>query len=241
MLEKPINHNKNITKAICYSLLFVFTLTIFVIAQIIEKTLISYDLNSMFVSFCAGFILFIPLLSLVLHPLAFNKDTTEIPFHFSAFVTNLGLVMVVQMLCFLIWMTDAVAIYSIYVDQTSFLAKAFNINAQNRADFSEHFYWANLFLAWFFAAISLVIGILPCLNARINNSGVVSNFVLAFSFAKTTKINIALYALLLSMSVVLPLLYAKYLFLVLFPVVLSIVFYQIVKEYHLFNSQRAGE
>ena len=241
MLKNRINHNKNITKIICYGLLFIFTLTIFFIAEFIRTTLATYELDSMFVSFCAGFILFIPLVGLVLHPLIFNRNKVEVPFHFSDFVTNLGLVMMVQMLCFLIWMTDAIAVYSIHVDQTSFLAKAFNINAQNRADFSEHFYWANLFLAWFFATISLVIGILPCLNARLNNIGVVNNFVLAFSFTKNNKTNISLYALILSLSIVLPLLYAKYSFLVIFPLTLSIVFYQLVKEYLLFNSQRAGD
>jgi len=229
--------NKSITKAICYSLLFVSTLMIFFIAEIIRSALATYELSSMFVSFCAGFILFVPLVALVLHPLAFNRNKADVPFYFSAFVTNLGLVVVVQIVCFLIWMTDAVAIYSIYVDQTSFLAKAFNITAKNRTDFSEQFYWANLLLAWFFALLSLVIGILPCLVARVKNVGVVSNFVSAFSFAKTHKLNIAVYALLLSLSVVMPLLYGKYLFLIMFPIVLSLVFFKIVKEYLLFNSQ----
>jgi len=238
--ENIVNHNRNITKAICYGLLCISTLMIFFIAQTIQSALVSYELSSMFVSFCSGFILFIPLVGLVLHPIAFNHENTDIPFHFSAFVSNLGLVVVVQVVCFIIWMTDAVAVYSIYVDQTSFLAKAFNINAQNRADLSEQFYWANLLLAWFFACLSLVIGILPCLIARVKNIGVVSNFVSAFYFAKTNKLKIALYGLILSLSVVMPLLYAKYLFLVIFPTVLSVTFFQIVKEYLLFNSKEGA-
>ena len=220
----------------CYGLLFLFTLMIFFIAEVIREVLKTYELSSMFVSFCAGFILFIPLITLVLHPLSFNQKETNTPFHFSAFVANLGLVVVVQVVCFLIWMTDAIAVYSIYVDQSSFLAKTFNINAHNKADFSRHFYWANLFLAWFFACLTLVIGILPCIISRIKNTGVVSNFVIAFSFAKANKMRIVLYGLLLSISVVLPLLYSKYLFLNVFPVLLSLLFFQIVKEYLLFNS-----
>ena len=237
MSKNTVNRNNKITKTICYSLLVVSTLMIFFIAEVIQTLLLSYELSSMFVSFCAGFILFTPLVALVLHPLSFNQNKTDVPFHFSAFVTNLGLVIVVQIVCFLIWMTDAVAIYSIYVDQTSFLAKAFNINAQNRENFSEHFYWANLLLAWFFAGLSLVIGILPCLIARVKNGGVVSNFVSAFSFAKSNKITIAIYSLILSLSVVMPLLYEKYMFLIIFPIVLSLVFFKMVKQYLLFNSQ----
>lgn len=136
-------------------------------------------------------------------------------------------------------MTDAVAIYSIYVDQTSFLAKAFNIDVQNRENFSEQFYWGNLLLAWFLAGLSLVVvvGILLCLISRVKNGGVVSNFVSAFFFAKADKFNIAIYSLILSLSVVMPLLYEKYLFLVIFPIVLSLVFFKMVKQFLLFNSQ----
>ena len=236
MSDKAKKNTKINTKIMCYGLLFLFTLMIFFIAEVIRATLITYELSSIFVSFCAGFILFIPLITLVLHPLAFNQNETKTLFHFSAFVANLGLVVVVQVVCFLIWMTDAIAVYSIYVDQSSFLAKAFNINTHDKADFSRHFYWTNLLLAWFFACLTLVIGILPCIISRIKNIGVVSNFVIAFSFAKVNKKRIILYGLLIAISIVLPLLYSKYLFLIVFPAILSLLFFQIVKEYLLFNS-----
>ncbi len=236
-VSKVINNYSNKNKIISFSLLLVATLLIFLIAEAIRELLHSYDLHSMFVSFCAGFILFIPLVSLVLHPLYFSQQENTPALELSSFMVNLGLVMVVQMVCFLIWMTDAVAVYSIYVDQTSFLAKAFNINAQNRGDLSYQFYWANLFLAWFFSCLSIVIGILPCIVARINNNGVVKNFVTAFVFAKKHKKKIALYALLLALTVTMTLLYAKYLFLILFPIVLNRVFSGIYSSYFLMAEQ----
>lgn len=222
-------------RIISFSLLFVFTVLIFLIAQAIQTTLSAYDLNSMYISFCAGFILFVPLVSLTLHPWFFSLQRDCKPFQFSEFIVNLGLVVVVQLVCFLIWMTDAIAVYSIYVDQNSFLAKAFNINAQTKGGFSQHFYWANLLLAVIFSYLSIFIGILPCVIARIKSEGVVRNFVAAFSFVKRYKANIFLYSLLLALSVTLPLLYAKYLFLVTFPIALSFVFYQVSKRYLTVN------
>jgi len=227
-----IKTSPNITnKVISYGLLFFFALMIFFISEVIRTMLTSYELDSMFVSFCAGFILFIPLVSLILHPLVFSKENEGYQFHLSAFLKNIGLVLVIQFVFFIIWMTDAIAIYSIYVDQSSFLAKIFNINTENRTDFSQQFYWANLFLAWFFALISLVIGVLPCLIARIDNKGIVNNFVTAFSFAKKNKQKLMIYALILAASVILPLLYMSYLFLVTFPVALSIVFFQLSAQF----------
>ena len=61
-------------------LLMVASLLIFTIAQTIETLLIEYELSSMYISFCAGFILFIPLVSLVLHPLLFNDVEDKFTF-----------------------------------------------------------------------------------------------------------------------------------------------------------------
>jgi len=218
-------------KAISYGLLFFFALMIFFISEVIRTMLVSYELETMYVSFCAGFILFIPLVSLILHPLVFSKENQGYQFHLSAFLKNIGLVLIIQFVFFIIWMTDAIAIYSIYVDQTSFLAKIFNINTENRTDFSQQFYWANLILACFFALISLIVGVLPCLIARINNKGIVNNFVTAFSFAKNNKKTLMMYAVLLAISVVLPLLYVSYLFLITFPIALKIVFFQLSSQF----------
>jgi len=204
---------------------------IFFISEVIRTMLVSYELETMYVSFCAGFILFIPLVSLILHPLVFSKENQGYQFHLSAFLKNIGLVLIIQFVFFIIWMTDAIAIYSIYVDQTSFLAKIFNINTENRTDFSQQFYWANLILACFFALISLIVGVLPCLIARINNKGIVNNFVTAFSFAKNNKKTLMMYAVLLAISVVLPLLYVSYLFLITFPISLKIVFFQLSSQF----------
>lgn len=218
-------------KIISYGLLIIATLIIFSLSEVIRYYLSSYALNAMFLSFCSGFILFIPLVSLVLHPIFFSKDSDLAPLKMSAFLGNIGLVVVVQFLCFLIWMTDAVALYSIYVDQNSFLAKAFNIKFAARSDLSLEFYWFNLVLAYFFALLSLVIGILPCLISRIRNTGVVGNFVSAFVFSKHHKRQLLLYSFIFVCSVVLPLLYFKYLFLLCFPLVLLIVFAKLKQEY----------
>lgn len=178
----------------------------------------------MYVSFCAGFILFTPLVVLVLHPLIFVEKVDKTHSHFSVLMKNVGLVSLVQCLFFLIWMTDAIAVYSIYVDQNSFLAKAFNINRENSADFSTEFLWFNLFLAWFFSLLSLVLGVMPCLIARIDNNGVVKNFVAGFSFAKKYKAKFAFAAFALAGSTLMPLLYMKYLFIFSFPIVVVSVF-----------------
>lgn len=178
----------------------------------------------MYISFCAGFILFTPLVVLVLHPLVFVDQTTEDKSHFSVLIKNLGLVLLVQCLFFLIWITDAIALYSIYVDQNSFLAKAFNISSENNTDLSTQFFWFNLLLAWLFSFISLVLGVMPCLIARIDNNGVVKNFVAGFCFAKKYKGKMLLSALVIAVSTIIPLLYFKYLFLFSFPIVLSTVF-----------------
>lgn len=178
----------------------------------------------MYVSFCAGFILFTPLVVLVLHPLIFVEKVDKTHSYFSVLMKNVGLVSLVQCLFFLIWMTDAIAVYSIYVDQNSFLAKAFSINRENSADFSAEFFWFNLFLAWFFALLSLVLGVMPCLIARIDNNGVVKNFVAGFSFAKKYKAKFALAALALAAATLMPLLYMKYLFIFSFPLVVVSVF-----------------
>ncbi len=132
------------------------------------------------------------------------------------------------MLFFLIWMTEAIAVYSIYVDQTSFLAKAFNITSENRTDLSGEYYWANLFLAWIFAYQSLVIGVLPCLIARTNPQGIV---VSAFSYMKSRNLFFLVISLAISMSVVLPLLYFTYRFLITFPVTLAYCFILLVQRY----------
>ena len=218
-------------KIISYGLVFFASLVIFFISQFIQFYLGAYNLSSMYISFCAGFILFIPLVSLVLHPLILNKAGKRANFYFRALLANIGLVSVVQLLCFLIWMTDAIALYSLYVDQNSFLAKVFDIKTQTRGDMTFEFYCFNFVLAWLFALLSLIIGVHPCLIARLDNYGVVGDFVAAFSFAKRHKALLCLYALLISSSVLLPLLYAKYLFLVLFPSVLVWVFISLNKKY----------
>ncbi len=221
-------------RIISATLLVIATLLIFAIAQTIEALLIAYELSSMYISFCAGFILFIPLVSLVLHPLLFN-DVEDKQAQKSTLIMNVGLVMVVQGLFFLIWMTDAIAIYSMYVDSNSFLAKAFNINSDNKGTFSKEFFWANLLLAWLFSFLSLVVGLLPCLIARLKNLGVVGNFVSAFQFAKVNKFSLTVYAFYLAFSAVIPLMYAKYLFIVLFPLTLLWAFLNISKRYLTLN------
>lgn len=115
-------------------------------------------------------------------------------------------------------------VYSLYVDQNSFLAKSFNIVSEKQGNLSVEYYWANLFLAWFFALLSLVLGVMPCLIARINNKGVVNNFVTSFAFFKQFKVPFSFVALCLAISVIIPLLYLKYLFLFSFPFVLTGVF-----------------
>lgn len=192
----------------------------------------------MYISFCAGFILFIPLVSLVLHPLLLNKAGKKETFHFSTLLANIGLVFVVQFLCFLIWITDATVLYSLYVDQNSFLAKVFGIKAQSQGDMTVEFYFFNFVLAWFFALLSMIVGVLPCVIARLNNYGVVGDFVAAFSFTRKHKGLMCLYAVLIVSSVLLPLLYAKYLFLVLFPSVLVWIFVQLNKKYLLSSTKR---
>ncbi len=214
-----------------YGLLFFATIAIFSISQVIQFYLAAYELDTMYISFCAGFILFIPLVSLVLHPLLVNKEGKQETFHFSSLLANIGLVCVVQFLCFLIWITDAIALYSLYVDQNSFLAKVFDIQTQARGDMTFEFYCFNFALAWLFSLLSLVIGVLPCLIARLHNYGVVGDFVAAFSFTKKNKLAMSMYAMLISMTVLLPLLYAKYLFLLLFPIVLIIIFARLNKTY----------
>lgn len=214
------------------SILILFaSIMIFVMAQVIEQFLINYDLASMYISFCAGFILFTPLVSLTLHPLLLtHMDNIKAPM-LKGLVISVGLVTIVQGLFFLIWMTDAIAIYSIYVDTNSFLAKAFNIKRTSVGDFSQAFYGVNLLLAWLFSLLSLTLGLLPCLIARLENLGVVGNFVSAFSFAKKHKLALALQALCLAFSVVMPLMYDKYLFIVIFPLTLSWVFIALTKCY----------
>ncbi len=214
-------------KIVSYALLLLSTLIIFSLAEVIRFYLSSYSLDAMFISFCAGFILFIPLVSLVIQPIFDKKISADSALKLSSFLGNVALVVVVQLLCFLIWMTDAIALYSLYVDQNSFLAKAFNITVENRADLSVEFYWFNIALACFFALLSLIIGVLPCLFSKIENNGVVANFASAFSFAKRHKKLMLFSALAIAVSVVLPLLYAKFLFLILFPLVLLVVFSQL--------------
>jgi len=223
-----IYNNKNqptfLVKSSCYGLLILSTVLIFSIAQTIHFYLSYYELSSMYVSFCAGFVLFTPLIVLVLHPLIFIEKTTETHSHFSVLMKNAGLVLLVQGLFFIIWMTDAIAVYSIYIDQNSFLAKAFNINRKNSADLSTEFFWFNLFLAWLFSLVSLVLGIMPCLMARIDNNGVVKNFVAGFLFAKKYKVKFVFAAFSIAVAVIIPLLYMKYLFLISFPIVVASVF-----------------
>jgi len=216
---------------VSYSLLSLSTLVIFFISQAIQFYLAAYNLDTMYISFCAGFILFIPLVSLVLHPLLLNKVGIQETFHFTTLLANIGLVCVVQLLCFLIWMTDAIALYSLYVDQDSFLAKVFDIQTKARGDMTFEFYCFNFALAWLFALLSLVLGVLPCLIARLCNYGVVGDFVAAFSFTKQHKLAMGMYAMIISITVLIPLLYAKYLFLLLFPVVLIAIFTRLNKAY----------
>ncbi len=218
-------------KIVSYGLVFFAGLLIFCISQVIQFYLIAYNLTTMYISFCAGFILFIPLVSLVLHPMIVNKEGKRETFHFSALLANIGLVCVVQFLCFLIWMTDAIALYSLYVDQHSFLAKVFDIQTQKKGDMTFEFYCFNFVLAWLFALLSIVVGVLPCLIARLENYGVVGDFVTAFSFTKKHKAMMCFYALLIASSVLLPLLYGKYLFLVIFPSALVWIFTGSNKKY----------
>ena len=218
---------------VSYALVFFASLVIFFISQVIQFYLNAYDFTVMYISFCAGFILFIPLVSLVLHPLLLNKEGTREKFYFSQLLKNIGLVCVVQFLCFIIWITDAIALYSIYVDQNSFIAKAFNIQTQIREDMTVEFYYFNFALAWVFALLSIIIGIMPCLIARLENLGVVGNFVAAFAFAKKNKRTVSLYALVITSSVLFTLLYSKYLFLILFPISLHWVFTRLNKAYLL--------
>ncbi len=77
----------------------------------------------------------------------------------------------------------------------------------------------------------MIVGVLPCLIARLDNYGVVGDFVAAFSFAKKHKGLMCLYALIIASSVLLPLLYGKYLFLVLFPTALIWIFVRLNKKY----------
>ena len=204
---------------------------IFAIAQIIEQLLIQYGLEAMYISFCAGFILFTPLVSLALHPLLLTNTDGCNEIKTSALIVNIGLVVIVQGLFFLIWMTDAIAVYSIYVDSHSFLANAFNINSENNVNFSQEFYWMNLLLAWLFSFLSITAGLLPCLIARMKNLGVVGNFVSAFTFAKKHKLTLARYAFYLAFSVVMSLVYVKYLFIILFPMTLAWIFIAMSKSY----------
>ncbi|SEL25763.1 hypothetical protein SAMN05216262_10857 [Colwellia chukchiensis] len=204
---------------------------IFAIAIAIQQLLASFELTAMYISFCAGFILFTPLVSLALHPLLLSStpESNQVPK--SNIIANVALVALVQGLFFLIWMTDAIAIYSLYVDTNSFLAKAFNISSKKEAYSSNSFYWFNISLAWLFAMLSLVLGILPCMIARLKNFGVVGNFVSAFKFARTQKWVLSLYAIGLAMAVLLPLMYSQYLFLILFPLTLIWLFIALTKRY----------
>lgn len=216
-----------------YASVFFASLVIFFISQVIHFYLALYNITTMYISFCAGFILFIPLISLVLHPLLINKIGKRQTLHLSALLANIGLVCVVQFLCFLIWITDAIALYSLYVDQSSFLAKVFDIKTQARGNMTFEFYCFNFVLAWLFSLLSMIVGVLPCLIARLDNFGVVGDFVAAFTFAKSHKVMMCFFALLIVLSVLLPLLYAKYLFLGLFPMILVLVFNRLNTVYLL--------
>lgn len=224
MTLNQYSEQSRLVKSSCYGLLLLATLMIFGIAQTIEFYLSLYDIDAMYVSFCAGFILFFPLVVLVLHPLVSIEKSSDSQSHFTVLMKNAGLVLLVQSLFFLIWITDAIALYSIYVDQNSFLAKAFNISRDNSVDLTKEFFWFNMLLAWLFSFLSLVMGMMPCLIARINNQGIVKNFVAGFVFAKKYKGKFALAALFIAMSVVLSLLYVKYLFVIVFPVVVAFLF-----------------
>lgn len=216
------------SRGISAVLLVVASALIFIIAQVIEAWLEELELSSMYISFCAGFILFIPLVSLTLHPLL-STELKSSESTLSKLMLNVGLVLLVQGLFFLIWITDAIAIYSIYVDSNSFLAKAFNITSETTGNFSTEFFWVNLVLAWLFSLLSLVIGLLPCLVASVKNLGVVGNFVSAFQIAKRSKLKLLLYSFSLACSVVFTLLYANHLFLLVFPLSLLWVFIELTK------------
>jgi len=218
-------------RILSYALLLFSTLVIYSIAQAISLLLENYDLSSMYISFCAGFILFTPLVSLLLHPLIFTGMLNKGRLQLSILMANFGLVFVVQGLFFLIWITDAIVVYSLYVDQNSFLAKSFSIANESHGNLGVEFYWANLFLAWFFALLSLILGVMPCLIARIDNKGVVNNFVASCTFAKQCKVPFSLAALCLAMGVVIPLLYTEYMFLLVFPLVLASVFLFLSRMY----------
>jgi len=218
-------------RILSYGLLLFSTLVIYSIAQAINSLLINYELSSMYISFCAGFILFTPLVSLLLHPLIFTELLKKGRLKLPLLIVNFGLVLVVQCLFFLIWITDAIVVYSLYVDQNSFLAKSFSITSVNHGNLSVEFFWANLFLAWFFALLSLVLGVMPCLIARIDNQGVVNNFVASFTYAKQYKTQFAFAAFCLAMGVVIPLLYMKYTFLLIFPLVIVSVFLYLSRSY----------
>lgn len=218
---------------ISYAMLFVASVFIFVIAEGIRYFLAQYQLSPLFISFCVGFILFTPLVSLVLHGLLKSASFAVVEV-FDSIWANIGLVIVVQGLFFFIWMTDAVAVYSIYVDQDSFLAQTFQISSSaENANFSltTEFYWANLLLAWGFAWLSLAIGVVPCLAARISQFGVVSSLLVGFKFAKTYWQMILLHALLIASSVVFTLLYAKFLFLLAFPIAIIYSFKKLAYKY----------
>ena len=218
-------------KMLSFGLVFFASLVIFAISQVIHFYLAHYELHTMYISFVAGFILFISLVSLVLHPLLINREGKQQTYHLTSLLANIGLVCVVQLLCFLIWITDAIALYSLYVDQNSFLAQVFEINAQAKGDMTFEFYCFNFILAWCFALLSMIIGVLPCFIARLENLGVVADFVAAFSFAKKHKRQLAGFALLLATSVLIPLLYAKYLFLLVFPSTLVYIFIRLNHSY----------
>lgn len=218
-------------KITAYTLLLFATLVIYAIAQGITILLKNYELSSMYISFCAGFILFTPLVSLVLHPLVFANKGNSARSQLSILMANFALVLVIQCLFFLIWITDAIVVYSLYVDQNSFLAKSFNIVSENKSNLSMEFYWANIVLAWFFAWLSLILGVTPCLIARIDNKGVVNNFVASFAYAKQNKMPLLIASFCIAMGVVLPLLYFKYLFLVSFPLVLITVFLYLSRSF----------
>jgi hypothetical protein len=220
-----------VIKLASYSLLIIAIFIIFLIAQSIKFYLNKYDLDSMYISFCAGFVCFIPLISLILHPIIFIDSNKNEKSNLAILLANASLVMVVQALFFLIWMTDAIAIYSIYVDQNSFLAKAFDITSERHGDLSVQFYWVNIFLACLFAWLSLIIGVMPCLIARVDNKGVVKNFVASFSFAKRFKLKFFLSAVVIALAAIMPLLYLNYMFLISFPLILTTVVLHLAQLY----------
>ncbi len=217
-----------------YGGLLMATCIIFAIAEYIRAMLLSYELTAMFISFVVGFILFIPLVSLVLHPLVTVRAQQGQAKNSSVFA-NAGIALVVQILFFLIWITDAISLYSLYVDQTSFLAKVFNISGDKLSNMGEEFYWLNLFLAWLFALLSILIGLFPCLIARIDNRGVVASFIASFGYAKKHKALFSAFALLVALAVIVPLLYAKYLFLLSFPLMVSFLLRQLTRFYRAAN------